>query len=271
MKEVHQDLTSSGARSRIWFQRIGALGSLLALIILGASILLRLTTVFDPQGHASSTLAPAFEQAARMLHRLCASGVAVLALCAVVLCWKQQHAPAQVAKPTAWIVVSTLTLALIGPFTSGYRLGAITVVNVSCGVLLLMSFWWLRESAAGAACTRKPVDGFSWAAIAALLAHVSTGAAASAWEMQGVRWPAFVHLAGAVFCAILIGVVLLDQRRRPALTWPTFAVAGLLAAQVLVGYLLMWQDQRSVGLSYFHAMLAPLLAAAFVSLVRRVT
>ncbi|MEI7538985.1 MAG: hypothetical protein WCJ76_17335 [Comamonadaceae bacterium] len=263
-------LSSTGIGPRTWFRRIGALGALLALIILGASILLRLTSVLDPQGHASSTLAAPLEQAIRLLHRLCASGVALLALCAVVLCWKQRKAaPPRMTQAVLWIVAATLILALIGPLTPGYRLAGVTVVNVLCGVLLLLSFWWLRESAAPGSVAGPPLEAFSWVAMVALLLQVGTGAAASAWAMHAVHWPARVHLASALLCLILVGVVLLDQRSKRAPDGRRWVVGLLLSGQFLLGYLLMWQEQRSITLSFFHAMLAPLLAGALVSLLRR--
>lgn len=259
--------TSNATRSQLWLQRIGAAGALLALLILAASILLRLATVFDAQGRSSSTLAPLTEQTVRMAHRLSASGVALLALWAVVLCWRCRRVAPQWARPTAWIVVSTLILAVIGPLTSGYRLGAITVLNVSFGVLLLMSFWWLREAALLGLSRPTPLDKFSWAVLAALMLQVLTGASASAWEMQGLRWPTFVHLACVVLVLILTGVVMLDQCHRPWQRKRSFVVTSLLAAQVVAGYVLMAQDSRALGLSLFHALLAPLLAGALVSLV----
>ena len=166
------------------------------------------------------------------------------------------------------MVATTVILALIGPLTPGYRLAGVTVVNVGCGVLLLLSFWWLRESAAPDAAGNRPLDAFSWAAMVALLVQVGTGAAASAWEMHAVHWPALVHLASGLFCAILVGSVLLDQRSKPGPLGRRWLVAGLLAGQLLLGYLLMWQDERSVALSFAHAMLAPLLAGALVSLLK---
>jgi heme A synthase len=260
--------SANATRSQLWLQRIGAAGALLALLILAASILLRLATVFDAQGRSSSTLAPMVEHIVRLAHRLSASGVALLALWAVVLCWRCRRVAPQWARPTAWIVASTLILAVIGPLTSGYRLGAITVLNVSFGVLLLMSFWWLQEAALLGPNRPTPLDKFSWAALTALLLQMASGAGASAWEMQGLRWPAFVHLACVVFVLILTGVVLLDQYHKPRQRTRSFVVVGLLAAQVLVGYVLMAQDSRTLGLSLFHALLAPLLAAALVSLVK---
>lgn len=232
-------------------------------------MLLRLSTVFALDGHAVSSLPPAIEHATRLLHRLAASGVALLALCAVTLCWIRRSSAAQWTIPTAWIVASTVILALIGPLTPGYRLSAITVANVTGGMVLLMAFWWLRESVATQAATRQPVAAFSWAAIFAFVAHVGTGAAASAWEMHAVRWPAFVHLASLVLCLILIGVIWLEFRRERLLAPWTAGLASLLAIQLLVGYLMMWQDSHPLGLTFLHAMLSSLLAMALVSLALR--
>lgn len=260
--------TCAGTRSQHRLQRIGAAGALLALLILAASMLLRLATVFDAQGHASSTLPALVEQSARLLHRLSASGVALLALWAVLLCWQCRRVAPHWVRPTAWVVACTVVLAVIGPLTSGYRSGAVTVLNVSGGLLLLMSFWWLRE-AAGLGLTRPAaLDRFSWAALAALLLQVASGASASAWAMQGLRWPAYLHMASVVLVLILCGVVLFDQRHKPWQYRRAVAVAGLLLSQLLAGYLLMAQDSRPLGLSVLHALLAPLLACALVSLIK---
>ena len=52
-----------------WLRRIGGVGTALALLILGASMLLRLTTTFNVDGQAVSALPPFAEQATRLLHR----------------------------------------------------------------------------------------------------------------------------------------------------------------------------------------------------------
>ncbi len=252
-----------------WLQRIGAIGAVLALLILGASMFLRLATVFGPGDQAMSTLPPAIEQAARLLHRLSASGVAVLALGALVLSWRCRRPMPSLLQTTGWIVASTVVLAVIGPLTTGYRMGAVTVANVTCGMVLLMAFWWLRESMATLGTARGPVDGFSWAALMVFVVHVGTGAAASAWEMRGIRWPGFLHLGSLVLCIILVGSMWLTTRGNPATTrWRT-ALAGLMGAQLVAGYVLMWQEPHPFGLSFLHAMLSPLLAIALVSLAVR--
>lgn len=253
----------------VWLRRIGACGSVLAAAILGASMLLRLTTIFDVGGHTVSILPPTLEHAARLLHRLAASGVVLLALWSVIYCWMRRRSTAHLHGPIAWVLVSTVILALIGPLTPGYRLSVITVANVTGGMALLMAFWWLRESAAIEVAVRKPADAFAWVAVIAFGAHIGTGAAASAWAMHGVRWPALLHLGSLVLCIILVGAFALEQRRRRARSGCVALLATLFALQGTIGYALMSQDSRQIGLSLFHAMLSPLLAVTLVSLVNR--
>lgn len=258
-------------RQRAWLQRLCWVGAALALCILGASILLRLMTVLDAQGQAVSQLASGLEHAVRLLHRVCASSVALLALGVLALSWRARHTDGKVMPPAAWVVASTVVLALIGPLTTGYRLGSITVVNVSFGMILLMAFWWLRETIAVAADAwpRHPADALSWTIFLAMVLHMGTGAAASAWAMHGLRWPAYVHLASLLLCLTLVGVLLFGPRNATILSHRVSALAVLLGLQFVVGGLLMWQDPRSVALSYFHAMLSPLVAAAAVSIMVR--
>lgn len=269
------DALESGAiplpSSSRWLQPIGAFGAVLALLILGASVFLRLATVLDPGDRAISTLAPAVEQAARLLHRLSASGVAVLALGALVLSWRCRRQATPLLRIVLWIVASTVVLAVIGPLTTGYRHGAVTVANVTCGMVLLMAFWWLREYVAVVGRARMPVDGFARAALIAFVVHVGTGAAASAWEMHGIRWPGFLHLGSLVLCIILVGSMGMAARGHPATARWRAALAGLMGAQLVVGYVLMWQAPHPFWLSFLHAMLAPLLAITLVSLAVRGT
>lgn len=255
-----------------WLRRIGGIGTALALAILGASMLLRLTTAFSVDGQAYSTLPPVIEQATRLLHRLAAAGVGLLAMFAVAQSWKHRKNSVQPAGPTFWIVGMTVILAVVGPLTPGYKLSAITVVNVGCGMLLLMAFWWLRESivAASASVSKiRAIGVFSWTALLFFVLHVGTGAAASAWEMKGVRWPAFVHLGSLIVCIILIGKLVILRRRQYLLIRYTTAVEVIFVMQFLTGYVLMWQDQRAVILSFLHGMLSPALAMALVSLLQR--
>lgn len=248
---------------------IGTTGSALALVILGVSILLRLTTVFANDGHLLSTLPAAIESAVRMLHRLAASGVGLLALWATVLCWMRRPLVAKAVMPTAWIVAATVLLAAIGPLTPGYRITAVTVANVVGGTVLLMACWWLRESMAAAPTRRHARDPLLIPALLVFLAHVGIGAAASVLDMRGIRWVAFIHMGSAVFVIIFVGALLWARHGRAPLTRLVCVMTLLLAAQAALGLALMGTDQRPVWLGFLHAMLSPLLAGGIVSLATR--
>lgn len=250
-------------------QAIGSAGSALALAILGASILLRLTTVFGGDGHPISTLPPAIESAVRLLHRLAASGVGLLALSAAILCWRRRPWVANAVMPTAWIVSATVLLAVIGPLTPGYRFAAVTVVNVVVGTVLLMSCWWLRESLAAASTRHRAHDPLLIPALMVFLAHVGSGAAASALEMRGIGWVAFIHMGSAVLVFLFVGAILWVRHGRERLTGLVGAMTLLLAAQIALGLVLIAMDARPTWLEFLHAMLSPLLAAGLVSIAVR--
>ena len=259
--------TSTGTAVNLMLKRIATAGSLLALTILGASILLRLGTVFDPTGQAISTFPEIMEYGLRLLHRLSASGVALLAICSVLICWSHRRSIAHLAKPTAWIVASTIALALIGPLTPGYRVEVITIANVVGGMLLLIAFWWLQASAATTPAIAGVVKPFAWVSLTSFLVLIATGAAASAHEMHGVHWPAVVHLCWLVFFIIPIGSLLREVHCQRPITRRCGILVGLLALQMTLGYLLMGYGLRPLSLSFVHAMLSPLIAMVLVSIV----
>ena len=254
--------------TRRWLHTIGTCGTVLALTILAASMLLRLTSHFGFDSQVISTLSATLENTIRMAHRLAASGVGLLALGAVFLCWARRPLPATVVMPITSMVAATIVLAIIGPLTPGYRIAAITIVNVGVGMVLLMAFWWLREAVAIHA-ESKSVEPLFRATILVFLAHIATGAAASADEMHGMRGFALLHLGTALLAFMFIGASILARRREPSLAGWTKATTALLVAQVAFGLVLMWLGTRPVWLAYLHGMLSPVLAIALVSLAAR--
>lgn len=258
--------TSASARTLL---AIGAAGSVLALIILGVSILLRLTTLLANDGPPGSALPATTENAMRLLHRLAASAVGLLAIWASALCWLRRPLRASAMLPTAWVVAATVLLAAIGPLTPGYRFTAVTVANVVGGTVLLMAFWWLREALVAAPTEIRARDPLLFPALLALVVHVGCGAAASALQMRGIRWVAFIHVGSAVLVVIFVGTLLWVRHGRPALTRLVSTMTLLLAAQVLLGIVLLGLEQRPVWLGFLHAMLSPLLAAGLVSIAVR--
>ena len=159
--------------------------------------------------------------------------------------------------------------AIIGPLTPGYRMTTVTVANVVGGMVLLMAFWSLRESAVSKLLTRNPVDPLLFITIMVFLAHVATGAAASAFDMHNVRWFVFVHIGTAMLATMFVGATLWDLWRDASIAGWIVATAGLMVLQVALGCALMWLGTRPTWLAYVHGMLSPLLAITLVSLANR--
>lgn len=246
------------------------MGSVLALAILGTSIFLRLTTAVGEGGVLASTLPSTVEGVARMVHRLSASGVGLLALLATVLCWRRP-AVALAIRPTVGVVAATVVLAVIGPLTPGYRFATVTVANVVGGTVLLASFWWLRESLATGHTRRPPGHPMLFVTLLVFFLHVGLGAAASALEMRAIHWVAFLHVGTAMLTSMLVGSILWDRREHQPLAKLVGALAALLAAQLALGLLLLWVGGRPPGLGLVHAMLSPLLLAGLISMAQRDT
>ncbi|MBE2263238.1 MAG: hypothetical protein IAE92_10885 [Burkholderiaceae bacterium] len=261
------DAPAAAWRSNL--RRIGMAGTLLGLLVLIASMVLRIETVFDLQGVATSTLAPGVEKVIRLVHRMAASCVALLTLAAAVLCWMYGRSSRAAWLPVAWVAISTLTLSVIGPMTTGYRLPWVTIANVGFGMALLMGFWWLREIMLADADRWGRSDLFQRATVAAFVLHTATGAAASAALAQGARLPVLLHLMTLAIWLVLCGSMLLLPVADRCASRLRLALVALLGAQMLTGYLAMMPPQRAGALLLSHALLSPALALLLVSLFVR--
>lgn len=235
----------------------GAGGALLTIVILAMSVLLRLGT--HGQGEvAVSTLPAGLEQGARIAHRVAAMGVGILAAFALVVAWRGDAA----TRPPAWalgaVVGLTALLAAIGRYTPGYRVDAVTVLNVAGGVALAAAFWALRPRGA-----MRP-DAVALAALLLLLVLAVLGAAVDANAMRGARAFGPLHL----WVALVFGCVALAAawrgRRRPMLAVPA---AILTVAQLALGLAVLASGElRPLALGWLHAMVACVLALLLVSL-----
>lgn len=262
--------TSNTASLRV-LHAIGVIGSILALTILGASVLLRLTTVIAPDGTALSQLTTEVENAIRLVHRLAAASVGILALAASVLGWQNRTQFPAVMRPVAWITGATVLLAVIGPLTPGYRFSLVTITNVVAGTVLVAACWWLRETldlATSRVAFRDPMLSLT---LAVFVLHVGLGAAASAYAVRGTHWVAFVHSGSAMLATLLLGSILWDRRLHRKLTAPVRAMAGLLALQLVLGMVSLWIEVRPVTLGFVHAMVSAVLVAGLVSIAVRDT
>ncbi|MBL0123961.1 MAG: hypothetical protein IPP88_14960 [Betaproteobacteria bacterium] len=269
METLPASSAPTGESSTRGLRTTGTIGALLALAILGTSMLLRLATFFGTDGHSITTLSPQLEGALRLTHRLTASGVGLLAIYTVILCWTRRPLPSQLVKPIAWMVAATVFLAVIGPLTTGYQITAVTVSNVVGGMVLLMAFVWLRESVSFDPRPRKPIEPLLRATIFVFLLHVATGAAASASEMHGIRWFAFLHLGTALLSTMFIGATLWYRRCDRLMARRVAVTAWLTVTLLMLGFLMMWLGARPTWLAFVHGMLSPLLAIPLASMAAR--
>ena len=86
---------------------MGTAGAALALVILGASVLLRLSTEFDSSGVPVSTLPTAIENAVRLTHRITAASVGLIAIALTLMCWLRKAELSYAFKPSARVVAAT--------------------------------------------------------------------------------------------------------------------------------------------------------------------
>lgn len=250
-------------------QGLGAIGALLAFVILAASILLRLTSVIEEAG-VRSTLPVDVENAVRLVHRLSAAGVGLLALVVTSIAWMRRQQAPHAVQAVVWIVAATLLLAAVGPLTPGYRFNSVTVANVVAGTILLGACWWLRESLAwGMASPGTAHHPLLRMTFTVFVVHVGLGAAASALEMRGTHWVAFVHSGSAMLTAMLLGSILWDYRTHARLAPIVVGLGALLGSQLVLGVASLLVQGRPVALGFVHAMLSPLLAGGLVSIAVR--
>lgn len=250
-------------------QAIGTLGAALSLAILSASVLLRLATVFDLHGQPISTLPGALEDLIRLIHRIAASGVGLLALAAVLLYWQRRPNAPEAKWATACIAVVTIMLAAIGPLTPGYRYAAVTVANVVLGIVLLMACWWLRETLSPARAARPYRDALLYTTFIVFLVHAGIGAATSALGAQGIHWFAFVHAGSAMLAIIFVGGTLWERRSHAGVGAIAAAMAVVLAIQVALGTAALCSAPRPLWMALLHALLSLLMAGGLVSIAVR--
>ena len=252
-----------------WMRRLSLTGTLLSLAILTASAVLRLTTIIDAQGYASSQLVPEVESAVRMMHRISATLVALIALAVLILSRRLLKSSIKVMKPALWIAGSVLILSIAGPLTSGYRHGFVTVINVVIGMVMLMSFWWLYESLFHIIhrIQEIPVKDEVSPALLTLTVHIASGAAASAWFMYGMRWPTWIHVF-TLFPLLAFAAIKPSIYRQSKVSY-LFIASLVIGLQFISGVTLLWQEQRSLGFSVLHAITSYLLTLMLVSAIFR--
>jgi hypothetical protein len=240
--------------------------------VVAASALLRLGTTLDAGGNAASILPAALEAGVRIVHRVSASIVGILALAALVLAWRARPVPGERLAALVAIAALTLLLAGIGRYTPGYRFVPVTVLNSVAGVALACAFVWLRGEALRRGAERDRVVALAAGlALLGLLAELKFGTAASASAMHGLPG-AFepLHVAlGPVALGVAVFAAALRQRGSPSRRLRA-AIAALAAAQMAFGMTLAAMGSaRGMPAAWIHAMLGCAIAMALAALAAR--
>jgi len=241
---------------------IGTTGALLVDAMPAASMLLRLATA-APSVDMLSPLPDQVENIVRVTHRMAASGSALLAVVAAILCWLGRPLGRRYVVACAIILTLTVFLTVLGVVSANNRVVAVVAGNVAGGTLLLTAFWWLRVAARTN--SQRLFDGLALAALIAVLAQVTLGAALSAAPRNALIFIA--HATVALLAAMLGLAAAFMQRRNEKLQGVALAVFVLIAAQAALGIYL--SAHRTTALAWLHGMLAPLLAVGLMSLAVR--
>ena len=260
---VHDDRALRAARllglSGMW-------GTFLTLAVLAASVFLRLSTSLDAAGNAVSSLPETVEILARLAHRIAAMGVTVLALLAAWAALASRPMPlGRVCAVTA-VVVLTIFLAVIGRYTTGYKVPIVTLGNVVGGIMLVSAFWWLhRESLPERSSSRG--TRFAWLAFAALLAQSGLGAVTSALAMRGERMLDPLHLSMGALVVALTALAAWPHRKHRETCIFALGLALLAAFQFANGvFLAAAGAARPLAPAWLHALTACALGMGLIAL-----
>ncbi|MBL8514963.1 MAG: hypothetical protein JNJ55_13305 [Betaproteobacteria bacterium] len=243
---------------------IGALGVVLSFAVLATSALLRLATTLS-DGVATTSLPQAIEDPVRLIHRIAAMGISGMAVWAFALAWRARRKaqPSDRSLRIATIILLlTVFLSALGPFTPGYRFDAVTVGNVAGGVALILAFqaWWWAAMKAPQPDAANPRAG-RWALIA-FAAQVTLGALVSAQAMTQ-RFDALLpHIVSAILAVACTSVWWM---RAPNARRALSKALVLLAFQCAGGATLALLAERPLLLAVGHATLSPLIGMALVS------
>ena len=260
----------SNSKLQRTFYVLATIGTALTLVILATSLLLRLATEAALDGQTHSVLPLALEEASRLAHRLTASSVGVLALLLLLLSFRKTNLVPGTRKATAWVILTTVGLAAIGPLTPGYRIEAITVLNVGLGSMLLMAFWHLRDISHALHLRPQAFTRIAQLTLIALLLHIATGglAAANSQWLPNLGFTVWLHVASAMGLMVLIAFLM--RQRRASTGVPVIKVLRyLMTGQILLGGLLMLLNLRPIWLNFAHGMVSALLAMALLTSMRR--
>ena len=255
-----------------WLLMLCRFGTILSFCILAASAGLRLTTIIDAEGIALSQIPSSMEPLIRIIHRISASVVALISLTVLILSWQTRRSSSLLIKPAVWLAASVVVLSIIGPLTSGYKSGVITVMNVVTGTIMLMAYWWISETILLTKNNHLHTESktkyrHTWLIWVTL--HIATGAAASAGYMYGMEWLYYLHLL--TFLKLLWITI---QKKKTSKQSPSTSIEAIVSNVLVVfqfvsGSVMIWHDNRGLFLSFMHAIFSYLLVLMTISVVVR--
>jgi len=157
--------------------RVSLAGTVLVLVVIVTSAFLRLVQFGVgcedwPACYGAAQAAPGASRSAyaylvpwmRVLHRIAAAGVGLLAIVVAACACSTPRRPEHVVVAVA-LAALTMFLAVLGRAAAGSQLPAVTLGNVLGGMAMLGLFWWLRLE-----CSAAPRAGTSALLIASALA-----------------------------------------------------------------------------------------------------
>jgi heme A synthase len=183
--------------------RVGVAGALLTLAVIVSSAYLRLVQLglgcdawpscyglrlSDGKAIAEGAAVPWI----RIVHRLAASAVGVLSLCALALAWSGRRASRTPIAAACMLLVLALLLAVLGRAAGSSLSPAVTLGNVAGGMAMLALFWWVKLDAQNAvrvaARRRGALTVITVTAIALLTFQIAVGVLSSA-QLAGRACP----------------------------------------------------------------------------------
>jgi cytochrome c oxidase assembly protein subunit 15 len=303
--------------------RLATAGAALVLVVIVSSAWLRLTqnglgcsgwpacygaiAKLDAATQAAPVPAAAYTDEVRATHRVAASAVGVLIGIAAVLWLSGERRRRGVTAGVLAVLALTVFLALLGRYTPGAALPAVTLGNLMGGMALLALLWLLRLQLMAAAPQAVPraLAGAARLALLLVIAQIVLGGLVSAkyaalacptfpdcnglwWPPRG-SWAAFdplqalaaaggdaaqtlhiTHRLGAalVACAVASLAVALWLRGGQFRVQGAL-LAGLLLLQIVLGVALI-VAQPLLALAVAHNAVAALLLMVLTGVARRV-
>jgi cytochrome c oxidase assembly protein subunit 15 len=212
-------------------------------------------------------------QGVRAVHRLAASGAAILALAALVFAWRARGASRAPTMAAGVLVLAAFLLSVLGVVTGRSLAPAVALANVLGGMTMLALFAYVMFG--GWATAMRPLAMIAIAMLAAQIAlGVMTSAAAGpppsadtfgAFALSGETARARLQLAhgltGSLTAGVLLALALHAGRgARADRTW-ALGLGLLVAAELAAGMSLALLDLPLAAASVHSAIAAALLVA----------